>query len=135
MTSAVPYRPHVARCTTVEPFGTGMHRQAWQCLLQDPHPGVDHDFGVDAMVFGRDLDKQPQVWLAAQLRDSTGRLRYQERQEVLLTSYVEQLAAWHLTGEPLTHAAGQWVRRTLPDVAAQLDAAGRWHAAPAERFL
>lgn len=87
--------PHVQRCTVTQRFGEGRHANWWQCRLTDPHPGgpgQPHDFGVDAEVYGRDLNLQRPDWLAAQLRDAAARAQHQQRRIDELTAHAARLA-------------------------------------------
>lgn len=125
---------NVARCTEVRRFGTGAHAANWQCRLQPPHFGLEHDFGIDATVYGRDLNRQRPEWLAAQLRDAQALLRHRQGRVDELTAAAAQLAAFAANAlrggvVPISYAVGAWVRTNVPSAAVALDATGvRWHS-------
>lgn len=85
--------PHVERCSVTQRFGEGRHAQWWQCLISPaPHPDRGHYFGIDAEVYGRDLDAQDPAWLAATLRDAEARARHQQRRLDEITAHAARLA-------------------------------------------
>lgn len=115
--------PYVQRCTVTRRFGEGKHANWWQCRLADPHPGgpdQTHDFGVDAEVYGRDLNLQRPEWLAAQLRDAAARARHDQRVIDELTVVASQLATLAAYGTPLPGRAYRWLLANAPTAAAAL---------------
>lgn len=121
--------PHVQRCTRTRLFGKGTHAHWAQCRISPaPHPDRPCDFGVDAEVYGRDLDTQRPEWLAAQLRDAQAQLRHHQRRGEQLTAIAAQLAALAADGSPVMRNTGAWLRANLPTAADHLDALRRpWH--------
>lgn len=115
--------PHVQRCTVTQRFGEGRHANWWQCRLTDPHPGGPdqaHDFGVDAEVYGRDLNLQSPEWLAAQLRDAEARARHQQRRIAELTAIAGQLGDLAARGIPVSADTAKWVAANRPDISLNL---------------
>jgi len=109
--------PHVQRCTYTESRGGAV----FQCKHPDPHPaGVGHYLGIDAEVYGRDLDQQPALWLAAQLRDKEALLRHQRGRIDELTAIAMDLSTALANGMRVTDATAAWLQRTNPTAAATL---------------
>lgn len=113
--------PHVQRCTEVQVFGTGAHRQAWQCLISPaPHPDRACSFGVDAEVYGRNLDVQRPDWLAAELRKAQAMLTHRQRRIDELSAAASHLAALAAFGTRLPETARRWLLANAPSAAAAL---------------
>lgn len=112
--------PHVQRCTITRAYGEGRNLRTWQCLRPDPHPGVACDFGIDAEVFGRDLDTQPVWWLAASLRDRVAMQRNVQRRLEELQAIAMDLADIHAGGGMPNDATAAWLLRNAPVQAALL---------------
>lgn len=121
--------PHVEKCSERRVFGEGRHARTWVCRVSPaPHEGVPHDFGIDAEVYGRNLDTQQPEWLAAKLRDVTARNTHLQAAVDEQRAISAQLAELTVSHKPISYRAGEWVRRNMPAVATRLDALGRrWH--------
>jgi hypothetical protein len=121
MTVSVPGMP---RCQVQEPFGPPPGQYV-QCKLADPHPAVDHDFGIDWPVYGRNLDIAPHGWVVGKLRDAAARLRWYERRETELTQVAVELgalAAGQTTVEHLSPAAAKFLEKSAPSILVMLAA-------------
>lgn len=113
--------PHVQRCTVQQVFGTGQHRRAWQCTISPaPHPDRACSFGVDAEVYGRDLDRQRPEWLAAELRKAQAMLAHRQRRVDEVSAAASQLAAHLAFGTILPSPARRWLLANAPSAAAAL---------------
>lgn len=111
---------HIQRCTHQEVIGD----RAWQCLEPDPHPsGKGHRYPTDAR-FGRNLDEQPAVWLAAQLRTQAALNDHLQARVDELTAIAAALAQavgqGGVIGMP--QEAHDWILANAPIAAKQL----RW---------